>query len=40
MKMLYGVAEGCVVLFQGLVFGGDSEKGDENKENGGTEDKG
>jgi len=39
MKLFDGVAEGGVVLLQSLVLGSDCEQGDEDKENGGTEDK-
>ena len=39
INLLEGVAEGGVVLLQSLVLGSDCEQGDEDKENGGTEDK-
>lgn len=40
MKLFDGVAEGCVVLLQGLVLGGDGEEGDSDEKNGDTDDEG
>lgn len=40
INLLDGVAEGCVVLLQGLVLGGDGEEGDSDEKNGDTDDEG